>query len=441
LRLVVPALGLLCLGAFTFLYRYQTDWYFRILTVAFAYPFDFPFIDGQVVMNWIRCWRRGVDVYVGDPCDVLDRALNYSPLWLRLSFLPTDKAWTNTVGLTRDGVFLISLAWLPQPRRMRDLGLVILATFSPVTVFGLERANADLDMFVLVVVAAVSLEHSFLWRTIGYAATMIAGLLKFYPFALLLLMLREGMLRFLVLAGATVAVIVGFGWYYHDELVRALANVPAGLYFSSGFGAVEFPGGLGEVLKTGLNALGLHGAFVDGLPENAILRTSVRLLLTAISVAFAIRLGGGAEVRSSLAVLPVRHANYAVIGAILISASFFAGHNTAYRAIYLLFTLPGFLLLAQSASLARVARWMVAAIIFAMWSPPLHHVSLYLARQHPDGSWAVAGRYVSWAVHELVWWWLATVLLAIVFAFVIESAAWRTTTGMFRRMRTGTAVP
>jgi hypothetical protein len=438
---VVPALGLLSLGAFTLLYRYETDWYFRILTTAFAYPFQFPFLDGQYILVVRDCWQRGIDVYVNNPCDVLNLLNSYSPLLLRLTFLPTDAAWTNLFGLTLGSVFLISLAFLPPPRAMRELALIGVATLSPTSAFLLERANIDLAVFVAAVIAALCLEREFVVRFAGYVVIVLAGLLKYYPFVLLLTMLREGLLRFLVLAGAAAAVIIGFGWYYHDELVKALANIPSGLYFSNGFGAVEFPGGLGEVLQTVLSAAGVDGRFVDGLPQNAILRSSVRVVLTAASVGLAARLGRTAGLRRGLATLPVRHANYLIIGAILISGCFFAGHNVAYRGIFLLFTLPGFVLLTNFGSVGRVAWWMIAAIIFALWLPPLHHVFLYLWREHPDVWWAVAGRYANWAVHELVWWWLATVLLAIVFAFVIESTAWRTTTGMFRRMRTGTAVP
>lgn len=132
----MPALGFVLLGTFGLLYVYETDWYFRILTTAFAYPYRYPFLDAQYQLVVRECWQRGVDVYVYNPCDIEGQLSNYSPLWLRLSFLPTDVSWTNCFGLTINSVFLVSLAFLPPPRGMRDLVLVVVTTFSPMAALG-----------------------------------------------------------------------------------------------------------------------------------------------------------------------------------------------------------------------------------------------------------------------------------------------------------------
>src|SRR5450759_2243500 len=137
---------MLGLCVFALLYAFRTDWYSRIISIFFANPFRYPFLDTQFFLAAVDCWDRGIDVYAQKPCDVLNRPFNYSPLWLRATFLPTGEAWTNRIGVTLDGVFLLSLALLPQPRRIRDLGLVLLATFSSRTVFALERGNIDLLM-------------------------------------------------------------------------------------------------------------------------------------------------------------------------------------------------------------------------------------------------------------------------------------------------------
>jgi hypothetical protein len=424
--MVVPVLGFLVLGTFGLLYVYDVDWYFRILTATFAYPFRYPFVDAQYMLALGECWQRGVDVYVHNPCDIVNQRYNYSPLWLRLTFLPTDLAWTNWVGLTLDSAFLISLAFLPSPRGIRDLALIVVTTFSPMTVFALERANIDLIMFVLVVLAALCLERGFFGRLAGYLAIVLAGLLKFYPFVLLLLLLRERMARFLILAAAAMATIAGFAWQYHDELVRAIANIPTGNYFDNLFGADRLPAGLGTALKTGLDALGFHGEFIDGLPQNASLRTGTWLVLAASTIVTAIRLCGTPGFRSALAAMPPRHANYLVIGAALICGCFFTGESTGYRAIFLLFAMPGMLLLAESGTFAAVHRWTVGAIIYCMWFPPLHHAFDYLRRYDPDNSWGVFGRYANWVVHELAWWWVATVFLAVLFRFVLDSTVWLT---------------
>src|SRR5215469_6927935 len=96
-RLLVPTLGFIALAIFSLLYCYDTGWYFRILTVAFAYPYQTPFVDSQFLLSTLECWRHGVDVYKTNSCDVMGRTFNYSPLWLRFGFLPDDISWTNWI--------------------------------------------------------------------------------------------------------------------------------------------------------------------------------------------------------------------------------------------------------------------------------------------------------------------------------------------------------
>jgi hypothetical protein len=433
LRLVVPVLGFLALGLFCLLYRYETAWYFRILTAAFPYPFDFPFLDGRFILATRECWQRGIDVYTVNPCDPLNQLNNYSPLLLRLSILPGAE-WANWLGLAFASFFLVSLAYLPPARDGRELAVIAAATLSPTTAFVLERANIDLIVFIMAVAATLCLQGRFLTRGLGYCAILVAGLLKYYPFVLLLLMLRERLPRFLLLAGAAAAVIIGFGWYFHAELAKAAANLPSG-YFSNGFGAVEFPGGFGEVLKAALNAVGVHTALVDALPQNAILRHGLRIALTAVSVALALRLAGNFRAAPAIGALPERHGNYLLTGAILISGCFFAGHNVGYRGIFLLFTLPALLALRGDEKLSRVAYSTLGAAVFNMWSPPLYHVFLYWWRHDPEGAGALIGRYVYWGFHEFIWWWMATVFLALVLAVMARAPSLPTLSAAFPWVR------
>ena len=74
---------------------YRAVWYY--LGVAW---FRFPFLDTHAVLAAMDCHRRGFDVYVGNPCDVLDRPHVYSPLWLWIGdVVPVSAAWTPGVGL------------------------------------------------------------------------------------------------------------------------------------------------------------------------------------------------------------------------------------------------------------------------------------------------------------------------------------------------------
>jgi hypothetical protein len=234
------------------------------------------------------------------------------------------------------------------------------------------------------------------------------------------------MTRFLMLNAAALATIAGFIWLYHDELVKAVSNIQTGKYFGNEFGAADVPHGLGTVMYAGLAAFGLHGNFIDGLPQNAGFSTVIALLLAAATVITAIRFSGAPGLRSALAPMPRRHANYLVIGATLICGCFFTAHNVGYRGIFLLYAVPGVLLLAGREIFTTVPRWTVGAIIFNMWYPPLDHAFDYLRRQDSHNIWGMLPRYVAWLAHELSWWWVATMFLAVLIRFALESTVWQT---------------
>src|SRR5208282_2170579 len=82
-RWAVPAIATAIFAAVYGLYAVgQTPLYRAILEAWGIGPYDFPFLDIHGELSAIECWRRGVDVYVTNPCDALGRLFDYSPLLL-----------------------------------------------------------------------------------------------------------------------------------------------------------------------------------------------------------------------------------------------------------------------------------------------------------------------------------------------------------------------
>src|SRR5271169_4214550 len=118
-------LGMSCLYAFG-----DRNLYEHILTWYGIAPFRFPFLD---ISAWLAVWecaRRGVDVVLANPCDVLQRGYGSSPLWIAASAIPLGVRDTPVVGWLLDLVFLVSLSLLPPPRGFRELILMLAATLS-----------------------------------------------------------------------------------------------------------------------------------------------------------------------------------------------------------------------------------------------------------------------------------------------------------------------
>src|SRR4051794_13476710 len=110
-RFAVPAIGLLLFGVFGLLYVNYPLLYQKLLTQLIKVPYIYPFVDWEWIPSTIECWTKGIDVYVNVPCWAWHTVgFNYSPIWLRFTFLEFAKGWTNTIGGALGVLFFLSLS-------------------------------------------------------------------------------------------------------------------------------------------------------------------------------------------------------------------------------------------------------------------------------------------------------------------------------------------
>ncbi len=424
-NLLLPVAGLLILTAFIAVAATDFGLYTKVIGLWSFQMVDAPFYDMGGPVSWIRCWRRGVDVYASNPCDVLNRLMNYSPLLLRLPLPWTSEASVTWYALALDLLFLVSLAVLPRPRAGMDGVQMLLAVGSPFCVFALERANLDLLVFVLVGIAIVLLGRGPGLRLFGYAAIVAAGLLKFYPFVLLLLLVRERRARFLALGTICAVIFLAFAWRYSAELQFALTHIPRPRYYDDGFGAPQLPFGLVaiEIVQRG------HAEHLDSA-DLAVWVTGT-VVCYAAAIVGGLCLGRSSTLRAGLALLSERESLCLSAGALLICACFFVGVSVGYRAVLFLFALSGLLALARVCGNARFAWWLrllAVASLVAVWCLPIQRlIALVFGRfWRPDDVAAhVAGSALPgiafWLIREAIWWSLVTFLLAVIVQMVLMS--------------------
>src|SRR5271167_4011360 len=188
-RVAIPAAALCLFGALALLwYCGPHTLYFGALKLFGFEPFRFPFLDIHAVLAAVQCQRAGIDVYLYNPCDELGRLHVYSPLWLLLTPSFLDTTATTAVGLALDLMFILSLAIAIRPVSWGETLIVGLVALSPMTVYALERANCDLVVFLLILAGIVLDAAPRRWRLGCYAFYLTAGLLKYYPLVLLILL-------------------------------------------------------------------------------------------------------------------------------------------------------------------------------------------------------------------------------------------------------------
>jgi hypothetical protein len=428
-RWILSCFGLAGLALAAFGYCFDRTAYFNILRVVMVQPFHIPFIDALFIPAMVDCWNHGINVYVTAPCDPLQRTFAYSPLWLRARYFT---AWSSWMGIALDSTLFISLAMLPQPRRPSSIAYMVLALFSSMSVFALERGNIDVVMFLLIITGGWCWMRGLAFRLAGYALFAFAGLLKFYPLVLFMLFIRERIALFFGLCIAGLALIAGFVWYFQRELHEMARNLPVFSSFVDAFGARQLPTGLETALPYLMKAVGIRETFLLSLPVSGFFSLVVWAVLTAAAISFGLRLAARSDVRTAFNTLAADERCFLLIGAALFCGCFFVVENGGYRGIHFLFVIPGLLALAEAPGLGRIFRITAGAVIFVMWGLTMQMVVAALSGGQAFPMSNSVAIYLYWIIHELAWWWIISVLLAILFCFIGQSPVWRLLTGRER---------
>src|ERR1700730_5889852 len=378
LGMVAPLVALLAFLLLSSLYVFGArDLYWATVEHWGVVPFSFGVIFGDMhglLAAW-QCHHLGVDVIEADPCDIVHRSFNYSPLWMLASPLRLDVGSTNAAGWLCALLFLLCLFLLPPPRQARDLPIIVLATFSTMVAFAVERGNPDIVIFMLVLLAGYLALRSSWTRFLAYLIALAVGLLKYYPITLLVLTFRERVSTFLAVNLAALFCILMFAAVYLSELERSIPLIPSDIYFGDMFAAKNLPFGI------------VQTAFAGSDPSSSV---------SGRSVAF---------------VLYVRF--------------FFAGQNASSRGIFLLLVLPGLLAVARIAageSTRAAAKVTSVLVVLLMWGEFFRTNLLFALRSFDAGEDVIQTAWFGfWLARELAWWWTISVLAAAALYLLSQS--------------------
>jgi hypothetical protein len=372
--------------------------YFAALRRLGVEPYGWPFLDTHAILAAAECYRQGIDVYLMNPCDVMQRTHSYSPLWLII----TPDSWgigvTPWLGVILDLLFILALPLALRPRSAGETIILAFAAFSPMTILALERGNNDIVIFLLILAGVVLYRMPRPYRLGSYALFLIAGFLKYYPLVLLAFIARERWRGVFLPAAMVMAALLLFGASYYGELGHILATIPAAPYFTNAFSAKNLPYGFAGLmpdypfLPRAFMAIALLGILL------AV--AAARILRNLRFIATTTRIDWNEPEALLLA-----------IGSLLLTACFFAGSNMDYRGIFFLLALPGLVHLRQSAPSATIKRWLsslIAATLFVMWKEFFRHNLYELLDSTAHIELGEHIKFLFWLARELVWWWLVT---------------------------------
>ena len=193
------------------------------------------FSDTRTITHGIDCFKSGLNPFSVKTFDPWHRTYNYPPVWLNLRYLGITSLTSNLLGTLLAAMTLCSLLLLFKARTWTAAIIIFLAVTSRAVLFCLERGNVDqLILFLLVAVFLLSDRLRLDIRTAIIASLVILlTVLKIYPAAAVLVLVRNRMGALIALITARVAVaalLLTAG----SALPLILTNTPHSIFASFG---------------------------------------------------------------------------------------------------------------------------------------------------------------------------------------------------------------
>lgn len=302
------------------------------------------FWDLGLVLQSIDCARAGFDVYAAGNGCLADPAI-YGPGQLWAQVLPfVSESSTDALGVIGLILSALVIVWIARQSSGRGQIALLACVLGASWLLLLERGN--IDAYLLWVAAAVVIAVR-RWNVLGVwvlAALVIwlMGTWKFYPFAMGLMLLPVLRLRF----GWTV--IAGYAAATAGYLVFAWEQFRGGTSAILGAEVLADLAGLGRI-GVASRMLGLDAPSVDWTwADSVVVALTIAAAIWGWTTARAVR-----RVRTHDAMLALAGASMA-IAAVLI-----AGFGFAYKATFLLLTIP----LLSKAPLRSRATWYASTVM------------------------------------------------------------------------------
>lgn len=404
-RFLLPFVFLTALALLTGLYLFGAEPELRAFLGVYLVHFDLPpFGDAYGITSAMACERQGIETYLGNPCHYKQVGFVYPPIWKLLSLLPIDGTWTTAFAVTFIAAFALALAFIPLGESRRGRALAALAVVSPASLLAADYGNNDMLIFAVVVGGIVALGKSSRGQALGYGLVLLAGLLKYFPFAALGWVGAQSRRQAVLVGGVLAAVLIAFVVLAGEQLPLSLASMVTMSAGSYVFGIKNLPIMASEI--------GLAG------PRAAL---ALRLVLTLAVLVVAWRRSARYAKLDLPAALPEVQWRFLIIGALVVVGAYLGNQNLDYRMIFLLLVLPGL----------DALRWVPGEHFGAMAVVAVALMYLFPLRMQIEG-WFAPGSdglfLVSVAdilIREALWFALAVTLLAVVFTHLRSGPIWQ----------------
>ena len=144
-----------------------------------------PHADWNVIIDANKCQLIGYDVYISNPCDILDRSHVYGEILLHIPYYEKlDLLYYVVFPNFINYLFILVLFKIFNPVKVKDYVFLFLLLILQPLILALERTNIDILIFICIFFIA-----KYNNILINYIILLIITLSKFFPITLVFIFL------------------------------------------------------------------------------------------------------------------------------------------------------------------------------------------------------------------------------------------------------------
>jgi hypothetical protein len=345
--------------ATSFFSNYPDSWNSR-----FIYPFVRtmlpPFADMRVITAGAECARLGYDVLVKNPCDPLQRLMNYPRIWLTPAYWGLNQGHTVTLGVLFGCLFFVLTCVIIERLNYTESLFYALILCSPSIMLAIERGNCDLIIFILLALSLLMMKNqNLIYRSFAYGLVLFAAILKLYPIFVLTNLLKEKrkLFFFFFISISTIFVVYVIATFKTLELISKATP----RQIRDSYGSMVIFDVIYEFSYT---------FFDDNLAKLINITKPLLMVLSVVIVVLVAYLLAKCRKDSYQQgnAFEVGKIDAFRLGASIYLGTFLIGNNWDYRLIFLLFTIPQILVWIKSrASLASSSILTLIGVTLTTW--------------------------------------------------------------------------
>jgi hypothetical protein len=309
------------------------------------------FADLRTITAGAETLSEGEDPYIVNQNDPWQRPMNYPRVWLMLAaYIGINQSHTIYFGAIISVLFIIGLLIFFKRRiEANRLIIFLLAIFSPTVMLSIERGNNDIFIFFILSVSIYILSRRKQYSAlISFALTSLAFIFKLFPLFTIIIFAKEKSSIFIKCVISMVVIVVFYAFISYSDLLLIFKNTPKDPYMSYG-----------------MNVLWQAAIPISDLISNIIRVISAFLVFSSF---FVFRYGLKTKINKNDGQITLTEAGF-LTGVSIYLGTFLIGSNFDYRLIFLLFTLPMLIELANhhTSKISLISKISLVLILISQW--------------------------------------------------------------------------